>query len=166
MTKPSFNRRGALLPGLGLILGLLATSLPSQAITFSSFVDLRAEFSTDYGGGDGYPGRMQLLNHTNRANCVFVRFRDANGTVLRLSLVGKQIAAGRKDLAVKGPGESSRSVEVFTAEPHSSGCGRISGFPSDYGTTVRPGEIKQGRGIEVDARSWSGNSRDITVNLR
>jgi hypothetical protein len=149
---------------------------PASATTFSTFQQFESSHDSLL-AGDGYPGRMKLLNHRNKDVCVYFRFMDSANQVLRMSRVGARLPASRQDLGVRGPGENSRRLEIGVltiGEPifvnpslmtfHHCAPFEQVGFLGR--TTVLAGEVKRGQGFEVDARSWNGNSRDITVHIR
>lgn len=147
-----------------LVLGCWSASLAS-ATSFSTF--LQYETATDaLIRGDGYPGRMKLLNARRDPVCVYFRYKNEQGEVLRLSKVGNRIPGARLDLAVTGPGLNARSLEVAVEYAQRDVCGSFGENDGRSVTIVRQGEAKNGNGFEVDARSWSGNSRDITVHIR
>lgn len=158
--------RSVLRQGAACLLSLCL--LPAGATVFSSFVGHTNDENTQL-LGDGYPGQMKLLNHRGYDVCVYFRYKNAQGDVLRLSKVGNRIPAGRQDLSVTGPGESSRSLEIVIENAYHAGrCLSLESVAHRM-VVVRAGEVQQGpafAAFEVDARSWSGSRRDITVHIR
>jgi hypothetical protein len=157
-------KRPTLAGAAALALGL--TCIPASATSFSAFVEHNLGNVDVLVNGDGYPGRMKLLNRRGNNVCVYFRFLDQNNQVLRLSPTGAKVPAGREDLSVTGPGVNARRLEIHVeAQPWA--CGRFERAAQIGLTSVAPGEVKKSAfGFEVDARSWSGNSRDITVHIR
>jgi hypothetical protein len=148
----------------GSALALCVVSTVASATMFSSF--LQYESGQDaLIRGDGYPGQMKLVNHRNEAICVYFRYKNDQGEVLRLSKMGNKIPANRQDLAVTGPGVNARSLEIAIDRAQDR-CGSFTENDSRPMLGVRAGEVKNGNRFEVDARTWSGNSRDITIHIR
>lgn len=159
----SLSSRGLSLAATTLALGL--GSAPASATLFAAFVEHEPGFDAQL-RGDGYPGRMKLLNQRGSSACVYFRYLDDQNQPLRVSPTGAKVPAGRQDLSVTGPGVNSRRLEVHVGAPQNEWCGRFTQIPSQNFISVSAGEVKQGGGYEVDARTWSGNSRDITVRIR
>lgn len=153
------------LGAFALTLAFSLASPPASATLFMAFLEHSADFDVML-KGDGYPGRMKLLNHRNRGACVYFRYLDDANEVLRLSPIGARVPAGNQNLGVTGPGVNARRLDILVGEPQGNLCGRFAQVADQGLLSVRSGEVKQGSGFEVDARSWSGNSRDITVHIR
>lgn len=155
--------RSVLRQGAACLLSLCL--MPAGATSFSAFVEFPNDQNTLL-RGDGYPGQMRLLNHRGYDVCVYFRYKNAQGDVLRLSKVGNRIPASRQDLSVTGPGENSRSLEIAIDSAYQGRCGSLGESDGRRMVVVRAGEVQQGPAFEVDARSWSGSRRDITVHIR
>lgn len=148
----------------GLAIVLCLTGTLTSATSFSSFIEYENPGNSLI-RGDGYPGQMKILNYRTEPVCLYFRYKNDQGEVLRLSKIGNKIPANRQDLTVKGPGVNARSLEVAVNHGNNQ-CGQLQETDNRPMLVIRAGEFKNSNGFDVDARTWSGSSRDITINIR
>lgn len=146
------------------VMAIFLTSTIASATSFSAFVEHDSGHDSLI-RGDGYPGQMKILNYRTEPVCLYFRYKNDQGEVLRLSKIGNKIPANRQDLTVNGPGVNARSLEVAVNQGNNQ-CGRLQETDNRPMLTIRAGEFKNSNGFNVDARTWSGSSRDITINIR
>lgn len=146
------------------IVGLVS---PAQATKFSTFQLITLENSEDLSiRGDAYPGKIAFANRTSKSLCVDFKILDGQGNVLRYSKNRVHIPAQRTDLAVTGPGDNARSIRMALELGARAPCGPSSSIGYQLGNIV-PGSVDSliSAPIRVDARSWSGNSRDVLIEI-
>jgi hypothetical protein len=152
---------------LTLTLTLSLGTPAAHATTFATFQLVTLETGESVAlRPDAYPGKVSIANRSNQPLCIDYKILDAQANVLHYSKLRVPIPAGRTDLAIRGPGENARrilmSIDVGVRPP----CGPSSN--KGYLLDISPNVVRNNtwHPVGFDASRWSGNQRDVLVDVR
>lgn len=145
-----------------ILTGMWSTAQATQFSTFQLYTGTSGDNVSVK--DDAYPGTISFINHRNESACVNFQIVDGKRQVLRYSHLRFHIPPKRSDLALTGPGDNAKSIEMTIQVGASAPCGRFSWL----GTAlfIDPGAAKDLGNIKFDARNWNNKTRNIVIEIK